>query len=222
MGITERRQREKNSRRKLILNAAVKVYFNEGYHSATVEKIAEAAEVSRATVYLYFKTRDEIFVYAAVEFMRSLADLLEKLARSHIPGQQDLLEKLFDVFLTFYRLDPPAFGLSLYLFQREMVRSLPGGLRLLLDETGSRNFQGLTSIARIGTDLGYFRPADPRTLAEMIFSAFLGIVHLENSKAAMGRKNHLEITTNLSLHALREGIVNPDYAAVAVNTGSQA
>ena len=93
MGITERRQREKNSRRKLILNAAVKVYFNEGYHSATVEKIAEAAEVSRATVYLYFKTRDEIFVYAAVEFMRSLADLLEKLARSHIPGQEDLLDR---------------------------------------------------------------------------------------------------------------------------------
>jgi AcrR family transcriptional regulator len=210
MGIAERRKREKHNRRQLILSAAVRVYFNEGYHSTTVKKIAAEAEVSRATVYLYFKTRDEIFVHAAVGFMRYLADLLEKLAHNHAPDQGDLLEELFTVFLKFYRLDPPAFGLSLYLFQREMVRSLPQELRLLLDEAGSRNFRSLTQIAQVGLEEGYFKLADPRTLAEMLFSAFLGIVHLENSKAAMGRKNHLEITADLAFQALRQGVINPD------------
>ena len=211
MGIAERRIREKRNRRKFILKAAVRVYFNEGYHAATVEKIAQEAEVSRATVYLYFKTRDEIFVHAAVEFMYYLGDLLEELARTYRHGQGNLLEELFGVFHEFYRQDPPAFGLSLYLFQREMVRSLPEELRLLLDKAGSRNFRGLTSIASIGLEEGYFKPANSRTLAEMLFSAFLGIVHLENSKTAMGRKTHLDVTADLALQALREGVINPDY-----------
>ena len=64
MGIKERREREKSERRESILKAAIRVYDKEGYHAITMEKIAEAAELSRATLYLYFKTKDEIFIHA--------------------------------------------------------------------------------------------------------------------------------------------------------------
>ena len=68
MGIKERRAREKRERRESILKAAIRVYDQEGYHAITMEKIAEAAELGRATLYLYFKTKDEIFIHAIVSY----------------------------------------------------------------------------------------------------------------------------------------------------------
>ena len=207
MGIAERREREKQNRQELILNAAVQVYLRDGYHASTVEKIAQEAEVSRATVYLYFRTKDEIFVHAVVQYMRLLGDGLKRLAQHYDSTRHDLLEGLFDVFKGFYRKDPTLFGLSLYFFQREMVRSLPEELRLLLDKTGSRNYRYLTRIATIGVESGFFKKSDPRTLAEVLFSSYLGIVHLENSKASMEHKTHLEETTDLAFRVMREGVV---------------
>ena len=58
MGINERKERERNNRRRLILEAAEHVYLKEGYHSTTMEKIAEMAELSRAAIYLHFKTKN--------------------------------------------------------------------------------------------------------------------------------------------------------------------
>ena len=117
---------------------------------------------------------------------------------------------MFGVFKEFHRKDPTLFGLSLYFFQREMVRSLPEELRLLLDKTGSRNYRYLTRIATMGVESGYFKKLDPRTLAEVLFSSYLGIVHLENSKESMGRKTHLKETTDLALRVMREGAVSGD------------
>jgi len=61
-------------------------------------------------------------------------------------------------------------------------------------------------IMEYGIDEGLFMDCDPRTLAETVWTAFLGIIHLENSKAAMSRKNHLEMTWDLAATLLREGM----------------
>jgi TetR/AcrR family transcriptional regulator len=79
MGIKERRAREKIQRRESILEAAITVYAQEGYHAITMEKIAEAAELGRATLYLYFKTKDEIFIHAIVSYTDFFRKRLESL-----------------------------------------------------------------------------------------------------------------------------------------------
>ena len=87
-------------------------------------------------------------------------------------------------------------------------QALPEDLRSLLAEAGSRNYRYLVEIARLGVEQGIFKPCDPRTLAEALFSSFLGIVHLENSKASMGRKTHVDSTMDLAFRILREGVLN--------------
>jgi len=46
-----------------------------------------------------------------------------------------------------------------------------------------------------------------KALSEVIWTSFLGIVHLEKSKRAMSRKNHLKITQDLALEVLSRGVV---------------
>lgn len=206
MGIEERREREKNERRYQILKSAVRVYMKDGYHASTMVKIAEEAELSRATLYLYFKTKDEIFVNAIVGLSEYFYEVLANIytRRHKIAG--NLLGELWTGFQKFYRIDPAGFNLTLYFNQGEMIRNLPEDLRLLLDKTGADNFKMLSSIMEYGVSEGIFNKCNPKTLAEVTWSAFLGIVHFENSRNSMGSKEHLEVTWELAYLALKQGI----------------
>ena len=62
MGIAERREREKDQRRNTILDAAEKVFFSQGINLATMDGVAEEAELSKGTLYLYFKSKEELFL----------------------------------------------------------------------------------------------------------------------------------------------------------------
>ena len=207
MGIKERRAREKNQRRDSILEAAIKVYDQEGYHAITMEKIADTAELSRATLYLHFKTKDEIFIHAIVSYSDFFRKRLEKLYARRAEIKDDLLASLWSTFIAFYEKDRASFSATLYFHQSEMIRNLPENLRIMLDHSGSRNYEYLSKIMAYGIGQGVFRECDPKTLAEVVWTSFLGIIHLENSKKAMSRKIHLEITWNLALEMLSRGIL---------------
>jgi TetR/AcrR family transcriptional regulator len=98
MGIVERREREKKNRQELVINAAMELYNEEGYHAITMEKIAERSELSRAALYLYFKTKDEIFVSAIVACTNFFGDILQEIydRRKTIKGR--LLEEMWEAF----------------------------------------------------------------------------------------------------------------------------
>jgi AcrR family transcriptional regulator len=61
MGTQERKQREKKEMARLILDAALKLFIDEGYENVSIRKLADKIEYSPAAIYLYFKDKDEIF-----------------------------------------------------------------------------------------------------------------------------------------------------------------
>lgn len=60
MGVTERKEKEKQQRIDLILKAAEKVFIIKGLEHATVSDVAELAELGKGTLYLYFTNKDDI------------------------------------------------------------------------------------------------------------------------------------------------------------------
>jgi len=50
------------SKRKQIVEAATKVFLKEGYAATTLQKVAEEANVIRATIYSHFADKEELFV----------------------------------------------------------------------------------------------------------------------------------------------------------------
>lgn len=61
MGISARKEREKEEMRRLILDAALRLFRAKGYDGVSIRNIAEAIEYSPATIYLYYKDKSEIF-----------------------------------------------------------------------------------------------------------------------------------------------------------------
>ena len=61
MGSSERKEKEKEIRRKDILDAAERIFFTKGYRSATMDDVAKEAEYSKRTVYVYFSSKEQIY-----------------------------------------------------------------------------------------------------------------------------------------------------------------
>ena len=72
MGITERKEREKQQRKEEIIQAAEKVFFSKGFERSTMDDIAEEAELSKGTLYLYFKSKEDLHLAVALKAINLL------------------------------------------------------------------------------------------------------------------------------------------------------
>ncbi|AUB60668.1 Bacterial regulatory protein, tetR family [anaerobic digester metagenome] len=61
MAIKDRREREKEQRHNDILKAAEKLFLSRGYDDVSMNDIAQEVELSKATIYLYFDNKEELF-----------------------------------------------------------------------------------------------------------------------------------------------------------------
>lgn len=62
MAVEDRRIREKEHMRRLILDAAQDIFLEKGYQNTSIRNIADKIEYSAGTIYLYFKEKDDIFL----------------------------------------------------------------------------------------------------------------------------------------------------------------
>jgi AcrR family transcriptional regulator len=93
MGTAERKERNKQEMRRLILETAKRLFVEEGFEKVTLRRIAEAIEYSVGTLYLYFSDKDEILyalhsegfeeLYQRQQRVLAIADPLERL-RQHV------------------------------------------------------------------------------------------------------------------------------------------
>lgn len=78
MGISERKQKEKETLRREILDAARKIFVTEGYDRLSMRKLAEKIEYSPTTIYLYFNDKAELLREVCEEAFRQLGDEISK------------------------------------------------------------------------------------------------------------------------------------------------
>lgn len=62
-----------------ILAAAHRVFAEKGFHDATIEEVARAADVAKGTVYLYYRSKKDLYRAA---LKRGIVGMLEKTAAS--------------------------------------------------------------------------------------------------------------------------------------------
>ena len=62
MGVTERRQREKEALKALILDGARRVFQRDGHAGLSIRKVAKEIEYSPGTIYLYYKDKDALML----------------------------------------------------------------------------------------------------------------------------------------------------------------
>ncbi len=111
---------DKNERRAALINAALAVFSERGYHGATMQAVAERAGVSKGGVYAYFSSKEELLLTSADTFItalfeQSLAMLeregtiqerIERFVRSLLDGVDEWTEVCFSILQVWAELGP--------------------------------------------------------------------------------------------------------------------
>lgn len=87
----------REKRRLKLIRSAAELFLAKGSAGVSMQDVAEAANVSRATLYTYFSSKDEIFDAAVDGIIFSVSDRAKKALRE-IPENSSLQEKLFSMF----------------------------------------------------------------------------------------------------------------------------
>jgi TetR/AcrR family transcriptional regulator len=86
MGIAERRKREKEQRREDILNAAERLFFSRSFEEVSMDKIAQEVELNKATLYLYFKNKEDLYATIVLRGIEILKEKFTQCMDTDAPG----------------------------------------------------------------------------------------------------------------------------------------
>lgn len=167
MGITERRTREKDQRRASILEAARSQFLQQGLEQVRMSEIAREAELSKGTLYLYFRDKTDLMYSLLLEALEDLRSRVVEVTE----GAERAIDKVYELverYIAFYHERQDFFPLFHYL---DYAFDGSG----LTDSTAEACFgviddlnEMLRSLLREGIEDGSFRPdIEPNEQAAM-------------------------------------------------------
>jgi AcrR family transcriptional regulator len=179
MTAQDRKRQERQARRRRIQDAARPVFIERGFARASIEQIAKQAQLSVGAIYLYFQSKEDLYV-SLLE--TSLVELDVTLGESRKGG----LAAVWNSLSSWVDAEP------------EMARALamqsqPGLRAQLSDEVASgvaavigrlRDHLG-ASIAD-GIHAGAFRSVSPAEVADLLWTSFIGSLAQDGVAANLG------------------------------------
>ncbi len=211
MGISERRAREKNERRQMIIDAAKKHFSSKGFNGTTMEEIAQDIELSPSTLYLYFSSKEELHAALSLKLLENLLAQLNRIKESKEKNPMRLLISVKEMLLDIYARDPLML-MNVFHFQTsEVYKNISSELIEEIKEFAGHALQTIADIFEDGIQQQLFREENPVALADIIWSLFSGMVIWEESKRALdARKVYLKETLDLAFDLFIRGIALQD------------
>ena len=196
MGIIERKEKQKLEIRKLILDASMKLFVEEGFGNVTIRRIADLIEYSPTTVYLYFKDKDEIFFSLHDIGFQKMEEMNQELANINNPLLR--LHKMGENYLEFGMSNPEYYNLMF--IQEEPMNKIT--------ELGCDWVKGDSAINRLKETVtecigkGYITKGDPHLVSLSVWSFAHGLVSL----AIRGRMEKFVPQQEMILPAMKQAL----------------
>ena len=178
MAVAERREREKEARRQQILDAAREVFMSKGFQEATIEEIAQKTELSKGTIYLYFQSKEEIYISLMHEGSQILYGMLKTAVEADLPADT-LLRRLGRAYVQFYLEYTQYFRmLFLYYSSSALHEKISPELCEKCEQQAKQSLELVTGVIQKGMNEGIFKPCNPWEMAILLWSSQNGIILL--------------------------------------------
>ncbi|TSA25658.1 MAG: TetR/AcrR family transcriptional regulator [Bacteroidetes bacterium] len=208
MGIAERKEREKEQRRQAIIDAAEKVFFTKGYDSSTMDDIAEAAELSKGTLYLYFQSKDELHFEIMDRGNEILMGFMEKAIDPEKSGRENL-RFLGEAFVEFSNRYPEYFQAMMFFQSRDVVQQKLNEQKLKKFIEGRSSISLLNAMVTKGIADGSVRNDLPVShLTTLLWSQMMGILVMYSTKKPAFEYQQISRDQLVSIHLdlVRDGL----------------
>ncbi len=207
----ERKAQERLARRRRIQEAARTVFAERGYAGASIELIARAAQLSVGAIYLYFRSKEDLYV-SLVEDALTVFDV----EMGQVREQAEVARRLRDTWSILVRwaerdtegprilrlLAQPAIRPQL---SDEVVTAVSAGIARIQDHIGACIADGIHA--------GLYRQVNAREIADLAWSVLLGSLDAAEMANNLGTTSEVLATrTDRALQLLETALV-PSVAA---------
>jgi len=184
MGIKERKIREKENRRKEILETAEKLFSGKKGLDTTMDDLAVKTELAKGTLYLYFPNKKSILIALAEKGITLLRKRLKRAVEESKTGVEQLSDN-GDTFMNFLK-EKSFYALLILKFEKTVVTNHKTGEKNLLIEPV---LDVLYEILKKGKNDGTIRnDIGTKELVTILWSQMLGIL-----STITGRQEILQI-----------------------------
>jgi AcrR family transcriptional regulator len=170
MAIADRRLRERNAQRRLIIATARRMAEREGWDAVTTRRLATAIEYSQPVIYKHFASMDQLAQAVALEGFQELADALAA-ARAGDGSPEGELGRVAEAFRRF-AVDNPA------LYDAMFVRAT--ALRFGAEDTAEPLAAAFSQLR--AAVVGVAGDRDPETLTEVFWAALHGLIAFDRTQ----------------------------------------
>jgi AcrR family transcriptional regulator len=177
MNPQERKRQEREARRHRIQDAARPVFFERGFARASIEDIAKQAQLSVGAIYLYFKSKEDLYLSIIERSLRTLGDDLAKAASPDAAWQT----------LASWKAAEPESARGLALVSRPELRTtltqeVADGLAVAIHQVRSALIAAVDRAVANRT----YRACDSGAVGEALWTMFLGAAAVEAAAHNIG------------------------------------
>lgn len=196
MGILERKEREKEQRREDIINAAEKVFFEKGLALATMDEIAERAELSKGTLYLYYKSKEDLYLTVGLRGAEILYQMFVDATPEHL-GVIKRIVALGDAYFQFTHKYKDHFRLYQYAESTQLHRQVSDEMQGAC-KAADRKIWGLViNIIQQGIDEGMIaKDIEPAQAALILWACNVSLIRLMDQNESFCKEQ-----LNVNLHS---------------------
>jgi AcrR family transcriptional regulator len=191
-----RYQRRKEKTRQDLLLAARKVLAEKGYYGSKIADIAKAADIGVGTFYLYFPTKDALFLELVEDTARHLKNAID-MARATVADPVDKLRAANHTFFHFAHEN------------RELFKIIFGhgnAFNELLRQVYALFVADATERVREGIARGAFRPVPIPVIANGLVGMAAQIVSWWIEQEEFSADEMAEAMTDMALHGLTQSL----------------
>ncbi len=214
MAVAERRERERVARREAILDAAQRLTAEVGYQALRMDAVAEAAELSKGTIYLYFANKEALCAGVASRLIDDLLPVLEKrLAKtaSGLDAAREVLQTYFD----FTREHPQHFRFAVsWLSSGERMDDSTESFQRYRERVGLVLQHAVVAIERGQADGSVRADIDPLPQALQLWSSMLGVILINLNKESVSQRLPMPVdldeVVNLHIDAMTRALAGKE------------
>jgi len=163
------------------MTSAQELFFAKGFTPTTMDEIASKAELSKGALYLYFSSKEDLYVTVLNEGLKILFDRIDEVFQLLDLPPDQLIRRFGEVRYRYY-LDYREYY-RIFFFRQHRDVDVDVARQLLSHtlvqenlEKGMRNFQRFIGVIQKGIDQGIFAPVDPRKAAVAFWGAINGVL----------------------------------------------
>ena len=189
------------STKNTILETAIKLFANYGYHKTTMKMIAEKSDISKGTLYWHFSSKKELFMGIIQSRLKKYFSFLEEIKNDSNLTCYQKVKKILEYRIDIFKERP-----SLFKEITSNQENIDQDFKEKMKKNKQRHIELIEDIFVEGVENGEFEIEDPYILA----LAFIGMNMSVATEGNLFNEENKKRTTEILMDILFEGILKKD------------